>query len=180
MTAPPLESELLDAIGTTERLFLRRAAVSDAPFILNLVNDPDWLRYIGDKKVHSISDAERYLREGPMTLYEKHGVGLWTVLLRNSSQPVGLCGLLKRDYLDDFDLGFAFLPAFRRQGFAIEAAQSVLSYVRDEMKLQRLAAIVNRDNEPSSRLLKKLGFEFTGEQQLPMENKSVDLYHVKL
>jgi ribosomal-protein-alanine N-acetyltransferase len=167
-----------DAILTTERLILRKLAVSDAEFICELVNDPDWLKNIGDKNVHSAADAERYLTNGPMSLYEKHGVGLFAVDLRESGKPIGMCGLVKRDTLEDFDLGFAFLPAYRGQGFALEAARGVLQYVKEVMKLNRLAAIVNRDNEPSAQLLKKLGFEKTGEMQMAGETKSVDLYFV--
>jgi [ribosomal protein S5]-alanine N-acetyltransferase len=163
---------------TTKRLLLRRITKFDAEFICELVNDPDWLRNIGDKNVHSVADAEHYLKEGPITLYEKYGVGLWAVILCSTGKPIGMCGLVKRDALEDFDLGFAFLPVYRGQGFALEAAQGVLKYVKSEMKLERLAAIVNRDNEPSARLLKKLGFELTGEMQLAGDTKSVDLYYV--
>jgi ribosomal-protein-alanine N-acetyltransferase len=166
-------------IITSKRVTLRELTLGDAPFIIELVNDPDWLKYIGDKNVRSIADAERYLTNGPMSLYEKHSVGLWAVELRESREPIGMCGLVKRDALEDFDLGFAFLPKHRGLGYAYEASQGVLKYVNDVMKLKRLAAIVNRENAPSSSLLKKLGFEFQGEMQLPGETKSVDLYYLK-
>jgi [ribosomal protein S5]-alanine N-acetyltransferase len=162
-------------ILTTKRLGLRKLALSDAEFVIELVNDPDWLRNIGDKNVHSIADAERYLTNGPMSLYEKHGVGLWAVVLTESGLPIGMCGLVKRDALEDFDLGFAFLPAYRGKGYA---SQGVLQFVKEVMKLKRLAAIVNRDNAPSVKLLVKLGFELTGELQLPGETNSVNLYFV--
>jgi [ribosomal protein S5]-alanine N-acetyltransferase len=161
----------------TERFRLRPLTLADAEFIIDLVNDPDWLRYIGDKQVHSITDAERYLQQGPMSGYEKHGVGLWAVELHNGS-AIGMCGLVKRDLLPDFDLGFAFLPVHRGQGYAFEAAKSVLQYTREVLKLKQLAAIVSRDNESSARLLKKLGFNKTGELQMPGETTTVDLYHV--
>lgn len=165
---------------TADRISLRRLTLSDAEFVIELVNDSDWLRNIGDKNVHCIADAERYLRQGPMSLYEKLGVGLWAVVLQSTGELMGMCGLVKRDALEDFDLGFAFLPAYRGQGFAFEAARGVLSFVRDELKLKRLAAIVNPDNTPSVKLLKKLGFERTGEMQMPGDGKSVDLYYFDL
>lgn len=165
-------------ILTTERLELRNLALTDAEFIIELVNDPDWLRNIGDRNVHCIADAERYLTNGPMSLYEKLGVGLWAVVLREAGQCIGMCGLVKRDAFEDFDLGFAFLPKHRGQGFALEAAQGVLRYARTQMQLNRLAAIVNGDNAPSTRLLKKLGFERAGGLTLPGESKSVDLYYL--
>lgn len=165
-------------IITADRLSLRRLALSDVEFVIELVNDPDWLRNIGDKQVHCVADAERYLTNGPMALYAKHGVGLWAVVLQGASEPMGMCGLVKRDALEDFDLGFAFLPAYRGQGFALEAARGVLGFVRDELKLKRLAAIVNPDNTSSVKLLEKLGFERTGEMRMPGEAKSVDLFYV--
>jgi [ribosomal protein S5]-alanine N-acetyltransferase len=165
-----------DTIFATERLALRKLEFSDAEFIVELVNDPDWLKNIGDKNVHSIADAERYLKNGPMALYEKHDAGLWAIVLQESGNPIGMCGLVKRDALEDFDLGFALLPEYRGQGFALEAAWGVLKYVKETMKLNRLAAIVSRNNVPSARLLRKLGFERTGEMCLPGETTSVDLY----
>lgn len=165
-----------DTILATERLALRKLEFSDAVFICELVNDPDWLKNIGDKNVHSIADAERYLKSGPMALYEKHGAGLWAVVLLESDKLIGMCGLVKRDALEDFDLGFALLPEYRGQGFALEAARGVLKYVKEMMKLKRLAAIVSPDNMPSARLLLKLGFERTSDMCLPGETTSADLY----
>lgn len=171
---------MLNEIFTTGRLGLRKLALSDAKFIIELVNDHDWLRNIGDRNVHNIADAERYLSNGPMSLYEKLGVGLWAVVLRETGCCIGMCGLIKRETLEDFDLGFAFLPKFRGQGFAFESAQGVLRYARNEMQLHRLAAIVDRANLASTQLLKKLGFERTGELTMPGESNSVDLYYVNL
>jgi ribosomal-protein-alanine N-acetyltransferase len=165
-------------ILATERLALRKLALADAEFIIALVNDPAWLRNIGDRNVHCIADAERYLTNGPMSLYEKLGVGLWAVVLRETSQCIGMCGLIKRDALEDFDLGFAFLPVYRGQGYAMESASGVLRYAQEVMRLPRLAAIVNRENEPSIRLLQKLGFMLTGELQLPGESEQVNHYHL--
>lgn len=169
-----------DTIFTTDRLSVRSLNLDDAGFICELVNDPDWLRNIGDKHVHSIADAERYLANGPMSLYASHGVGLWAVEIRETGQTIGMCGLVKRDALEAFDLGFAYLPNYRGQGYALEAAWGVLRYVREEKQLSELAAIVDRENARSVRLLNKLGFEFFGEFQLAGESKSLDLYYVVL
>src|SRR5262245_42217627 len=95
----------------TSRLLLRRLTEDDAPFVLELVNDPDWLRYIGDKKVRNLVDACRYLQEGPLLMYQRCGHGLYAVELKSSGLLIGICGLIKREGLDDVDLGFAFLPA---------------------------------------------------------------------
>ncbi len=95
---------------STERLILRRLTTGDAEFIFELLNDPDFLRFIGDKGVRSLDDARGYILSGPVASYAQHGFGLWLVELKGSNTPVGICGLLKRDALDDVDIGFAFLP----------------------------------------------------------------------
>ena len=144
----------------TERLLLRHFDTGDAPFILALLNEPSFLRYIGDKKVRTLDDARQYILNGPVATYERHGFGLYQVELKDSHTPIGMCGLLKREELPQPDIGFAFLPDFWNKGFAFEAAAAVLNDARKRMKLDRVLAIVNPDNEPSIRLLEKLGFRF--------------------
>jgi len=144
----------------TERLILRRFTVDDAQFVLTLVNEPSFLRYIGDKKIRNLEDARQYILSGPVASYERHGFGLCLVELRDSHTPIGMCGLLKREELPQPDIGFAFLPDFWNKGFAFEAASAVLNDARERLKLATLLAIVNPDNEASIRLLGKLGFTF--------------------
>lgn len=143
----------------TQRLRLRRVTLHDAPFILKLVNDPDWLTYIGDKNVNNLEDAENYIKYGPLAMYEQFGFGLMLVELKHSAEPIGSCGLLQRDYLDCPDIGFAFMPAFRGQGYAYEAALGIM----DEAKAQhivRIAGLTSLNNEASMGLLRKLGMRF--------------------
>ena len=144
----------------TPRLVLSRLAPEDAPFILALLNDPAWLRYIGDRGVRTLDAARDYIVEGPMAMYAREGFGLWKTALRGSGEPIGLCGLIKRPSLDDVDLGFAFLPAHRRQGYGREAARACLDYARETAGLRRVVAIVSPDNADSRRLLAALGFAF--------------------
>ncbi len=144
----------------TERLILRHFNLDDATFILTLLNEPSFLRYIGDKKVRTLDDARQYILTGPRASYEQHGFGLYQVELKDSHTPVGMCGLLKRDDLPDADIGFAFLPDYWNQGFAFEAAAAVLNDARERLKLDRVLAIVNPDNDASIKLLEKLGFRF--------------------
>jgi RimJ/RimL family protein N-acetyltransferase len=151
------------SIAETERLRLREFAGGDAAFVVALVNDPAWLRFIGDRNVHTPDEARAYLANGPGRSYAKHGFGLYAVTLRTDGAPVGMCGLIKRDELDDVDLGFAFLPGARGQGYAREAAAAVLELARTKHGLARLVAIVAPDNEPSIRLLGDLGFIFERE-----------------
>src|SRR5690349_2031823 len=141
----------------TERLLLRRFTVDDAGFILTLLNEPAFLRYIGDKKVRNLDDARQYILNGPMASYEQHGFGLNCVEMRESRTPIGMCGLLKREELPDPDIGFALLAEFRNQGLAFEAAEAVL---KDAHNLPRILAITTLDNEASINLLERLGFRF--------------------
>src|SRR5678815_5161003 len=128
----------------TERLNLREFNVEDAPFLLSLVNDPAWLQYIGDRKVYSVEDAERYLLDGSMKSYVDHGFGFWKVELKDTGEAMGSAGLAKRDYLEDVDLGFAFLPAFRSQGYAQEAALSIIHFAKETLGMKDLVAITDK------------------------------------
>ena len=133
---------------------------ADAPFILVLLNDSDFLRYIGDKGVRTLDDARRYIAEGPMASYARFGFGLDVVCLKTGGTPVGICGLLKRDGLPGPDIGFAYLAPHRRAGYGYEAADACLSHAREALALTRVLAITSPDNTPSIRLLEKLGFGF--------------------
>lgn len=144
----------------TERLKLRWLHAGDAPFILELLNDPDWLRHIGDRGVRNLADARAYISEGPMAMYRDHGCGLYAVDRRVSGATVGLCGVLCRETLDDPDIGFAFLPAHRGRGYAYESAVAVLGYARSVLGMRRIVAVVSPGNDSSVKLLEKLGFGF--------------------
>lgn len=152
---------------TTPRLNLRHFTESDAFFILSLLNDPDWLRFIGDKKVRTPDDARLYLRNGPITMYAHFGLGLWSVDLKDSGTPIGMCGLIQREGVADVDLGFAFLPAFRAQGYALEAASATLAYGQDSLGLKRIVGFTNPDNASSVRLLEKIGMQLERTVTLP-------------
>jgi RimJ/RimL family protein N-acetyltransferase len=166
------------AVETT-RLILRRFTLEDAPFILTLVNDPDWLRYIGDKNVRTMADAVRYLEKGPINMYRGLGFGLYAVELKEDGTPIGMCGLLKRDMLDDVDLGFALLPEFRGRGYAGEAAAATLAHGR-ALGLKRIVAIATPDNDASARLLKRLGFAFERVFETPDNPERLQLYGIDL
>lgn len=155
----------------TERLLLRKLTRDDAEFILDLLNQPSFLRYIGDKGVRNIEDAVRYLETGPLASYERVGFGLYLVELKKTGAPIGLCGLLKRDTLPDADVGFALLPDYRSQGYAFEAASAVMTYGREVLGLRRILAITSPDNHDSIRLLEKIGLRFEGLVTLPEQGE---------
>jgi RimJ/RimL family protein N-acetyltransferase len=160
----------------TPRLHIAPLTLDDAAFILELVNDPDWLRFIGDKHVHSIADAETYLRNGALAMYERHGVGLCRVDRRSDNAPVGMCGLIRREGLDDVDIGFAFLARYRGQGLACEAARATLNYGYCALGLTRIVAITSPANERSARLLEKIGLRFERMIRLSPQSAEVCLY----
>lgn len=143
----------------TRRLRLRELTVDDADFILAQLSDPDFVRYVADRGVRDLTAARAYITSGPIASYARHGFGLRVVETKATDTPIGICGLIKRDGLDDVDLGYAFLPPFRRQGFAHEAANAVMAYARG-LGFARVVAIVAPDNAPSIGLLSKLGFHY--------------------
>jgi RimJ/RimL family protein N-acetyltransferase len=144
----------------SERLRLRPLGAADAAFVLRLLNDPDWLRYIGDRGVRTLEDAERYIADGPVAMYGQHGFGILAVEAKEEPAPIGICGLLKRETLPDVDIGFAFLPEFRGRGYALEAARATLSWARDGLGLARVIAITAADNVRSRALLEKIGLRY--------------------
>ena len=144
----------------TARLRLRRLTVADAAFIFGLVNDPAWLRFIGDRGVRNLADAQNYILKAPVASYEKYGFGLWLAELKAGGAPIGMCGLIQRDTLPDVDIGFAFLPEFRGQGYATEAGRATMAYGRTTLGLKRIVAITSPDNDGSIKVLEKLGLRF--------------------
>jgi RimJ/RimL family protein N-acetyltransferase len=160
----------------TERLSLRKFTVDDAQFILRLLNEPSFIRYIGDKQVRNLEGAEAYILNGPVASYERNGFGLYLVALRESYTPIGMCGFLKREELPDPDLGFAFVPEFWSKGFALEAAAALLRDARERLKLQRILAITSLDNEASIKLLERLGFRVERVTQLAADLEPVKLF----
>jgi RimJ/RimL family protein N-acetyltransferase len=160
----------------TKRLSLRQFIVDDAQFILRLLNEPSFLRYIGDKQVRNLKDAEAYILNGPVASYERNGFGLYLVELRESYTPIGMCGFLKREELPDPDIGFAFLPEFWSKGFAFEAGRALLQDARERLRLQRILAITSLDNDASIKLLERLGFRFERITQLAADREQVKLF----
>ena len=158
----------------TGRMALRRLTVADAPFIRDLVNEPSWIRHIGDRGVRTEDDARAYLVKGPMAMYQRYGFGLWLCEAKASGEPLGICGLIKRETLEDVDIGFAFLPRFWGQGYAHEAAAATLAYGREVLELDRIVAITSPDNVPSIRLLEKLGLRL--EKSFEMNGMPTQLF----
>lgn len=163
----------------TARLVLREIDDRDAAFIAELLNDPDFVANIGDRGVRTPADARAYIRKGPAASYARHGFGLWLVQRKDGGTPIGICGLLKRDALDDVDIGFAYLPLYRRAGYAFEAAAAVLEYARTVLGLPRVVAIVSVGNTASVALLRRLGFSFERIVQVADEGPPLELFAIE-
>ena len=160
----------------TGRLGLRELDVHDAEFMLALLNDPDFIRHVGDRGVRTIEGAREYIVKGPMQSYARNGFGLYLVELKETGVKLGICGLVKREGLTDIDIGFGFLPQYRSNGYAIEAATAVMAQAKDELRLARVVAITSQDNERSGNVLLKLGLKFEKMIRFPGEEKQIRLY----
>ncbi|HMB91583.1 MAG TPA: GNAT family N-acetyltransferase [Rhodothermales bacterium] len=160
----------------TGRLVLRKLTSNDAAFILDLLNQLSFIRYVGDKGVRTLEDARHFIESGPVQSYQRYGFGLYLVEEKQSATPMGICGLLKRETLEDFDLGFAFLPTYWSQGYATEAGQAVLNAAKANHGLHRVVAITNVDNHASMSVLGRLGFAFEGMMQMAEEKPEIRLF----
>lgn len=160
----------------TERLTLRLQTTDDADFILELMNDPSWLQFIGDRGLRTVEDAREYIMNGPIRMYEQFGFCLYLVERNEDQSPVGICGLVKRDSLEDVDIGFAFLPTYWGKGYAYEAASAVLAYGLDTLGLKRIVAITSQDNYASAKLLEKVGLKFERLVQLSNDEEELRLF----
>ena len=159
----------------TPRLVLRELDADDAAFILELLNENDFVRYIGDKGVRTLADAREYIAKGPVDSYVRNGFGLYAACLRDGT-ALGICGLVKRDGLTAPDLGFAFLSRHRSKGYALESAQAVLERGREVFKLRRILAVTTADNHRSIGLLEKAGFEYEGMIRLGDDAEELKLF----
>jgi RimJ/RimL family protein N-acetyltransferase len=164
----------------TERLILRALSPQDAEFILALLNDPSYIHNIGDRKVRTVEGARTYIRKGPMASYTNNGFGLRLVELKETHEPIGICGLIKRETLDDVDIGYAFLPRFWSKGYATESAMAVKVFARDILGLKRMVGITDPENMGSIHVLEKLGMKFEKMVKLSADDIELKLFSMDL
>ena len=170
----------------TERLVLREIVESDAEFILDLVNQPSFIKYIGDRKVKTLERAREVIENTYRKSYQDFGYGLWAVELKEDAESenqnpkskirIGICGFVRRDSLPEADIGFAFLPQFEKKGYAFESASAAMTYGREKLNLKKVLAITTQDNASSVRLLEKLGFRFERLIKLPHDAEMLNLF----
>lgn len=148
-------------IAQTNRLQLSKITVDDAPFILELMNSPHWIKYIGDRNVRTVEDAENYLKNRTLKSYDTHGFGFYKIQVKAENlKPIGTCGLVKREELDDVDIGFSLLPDYEGKGYGFEASNEILKLAKNKFKLKKISAITLPSNVNSIKLLEKLGLSY--------------------
>ncbi len=160
----------------TERTILREIVETDAAFVLDLLNQPSFIKYIGDRNVRTVEAARDYIESRFTEGYRKFGFGMWAVELKETGDVIGLCGFVKRDALPDADVGFAFLPQFERCGYGFETASAAMRFGQEKLNFARVLAITSKDNDASGKLLGKLGFEFERLIRLANDDEELKLY----
>ena len=164
----------------TERLRLKPVTVDDAALMLAVWNDPAFIRHVTDRGIRTLEQSREAIREGAQKLFEDFGYGPYCMSLKSDGSMIGICGLFKRDNLEDPDIGFSVLPDFCARGFAGEAAQAVVAYARDTLRISTLTAIVSPNNAPSIGLIEKLGLTFERMVIMPGDDDAICLYSMAL
>lgn len=173
MGVPQTGSSAMKIVMNTERLTLREIELEDAPFIFELMNEPPWIQFIGDRGIRTLADARGFISDRLRPSYSRDGFGFWLVELAADPTPLGICGLIKRPGLEYVDLGFALCERYWGKGYARESSEAVIDFAREQAGLEHLAAIVNPDNDRSARLLESLGMEF--QEIIQLEGEDIDL-----
>ena len=164
----------------TERLRLREFDSTDGELIFELLNSPGWLKYIGSRSIATIEDAVNYIETKLQKGYRESGFGFYLVELKATGVKTGMCGLVKREGLDDVDIGFALLPQYENKGYAYESSMAVIQYAKNKLKINKLAAITMPSNLTSVKLLEKLGMKFDKKISLPGDPEELFLYKMEL
>jgi len=170
----------MDYPGKTERLQLRRLTLDDADLMLAVWNDPAFIRFVGDRGIRTLEEAQQAMLDGPLMLYEKYGYGPYRVALKDDDTEIGICGIFRRDGLDEPDIGFSTLPEFCGRGYAYEAACAVVEFARTRLRIPVLTAIVSPDNAASVGLIRKLGLSFERMYLWPDSDEEVAIYSMQL
>ena len=177
-----INEQTLETFQTFEtvRLLLRPTSYEDAPFILELLNTPEWLQFIGDRNVKTIKAAEEYISTRMMPQLQRLGYGNYTVIRKSDGAKLGSCGLYDREGLEGIDIGFAFLKEYGGQGYAFEAASKVKEAAFHVFGIKQINAITTKDNFASQKLLEKLGLKYTKLVKLPNDDEELMFYELAL
>ena len=162
----------------TDRLILKPTDQSDAPFVFQLMNSPKWIKFIGDRNIHSLQDAENYIKQKMDPQLHRLGFGNFTMMLKTDGTKIGSCGLYDREGLEGLDIGFAIMEAYENNGYAYEASTKVLSLGLNEFGYSKISAITTKDNYSSQKLIEKLGLSFKEIIKLPEDEEELMLYEI--
>lgn len=164
-------------ISETERLLISKVTLLDAPFFVKLMNTPNWLKYIGDRNIKTVEDAQENLKNGILKSYSDNEFGFYKILLKSENNKIiGTAGLIKREELNDVDIGFGFLPEYESKGFGYEVSIEIMQLAKEVFKLKKVVAITNPDNHNSIKLLRKLGLVFEKKVNPFEEDKELLLF----
>lgn len=163
----------------TERLIIRPTNKSDATFIYELLNTPKWIKYIGDRNIKSIKDAEQYITVKMLPQLEKLGYSNNTVIRKIDQIKIGTCGLYNREGVEGVDIGFAFLPQYENKGYAYESTSNLITFAQNEFNIQKISAITLPENKSSQKLLRKLGLKFIEMIKIPNDDADLCLFQRK-
>ncbi|GAB3703801.1 GNAT family N-acetyltransferase [Spirosoma flavus] len=165
---------------STDRLIIRKLALEDASFIIELLNTPGWLQFIGDRGIRTLNDAQAYIQNSALKNYEELGYGPYLIHHKADNQLIGMSGLFKRETLDYPDVGFALMPDYMANGYGYEAASAVIEYAKSALQLPRVYGITNPSNNQSIKLLKKLGMILEGSFAFGPEKKETLLFKYEM
>ncbi|MCA0152887.1 GNAT family N-acetyltransferase [Winogradskyella vincentii] len=160
----------------TQRLIVRPITIEDAPFVLELMNTPKWIKFIGDRNVHSVEEAEGYIKEKALPQLKTHGHTNNVVIRKKDGTKMGTCGIYHREGTDEVDIGFAFLPPYEGKGYAYEASSELMKFAKNQLKLNTIQAYTLEENTASRKLLERLGLELIGTGYLPNNNEELLMY----
>jgi len=163
----------------TERLMLKSTSEEDAAFLYELMNCPKWIKYIGDRNIHTIDNAKEYIKDKMTPQLERLGYANYTLIRKSDYKKIGTCGLYDRKGINGIDIGFAFLPEYEKKGYAFEAADKIKNVAFQLFGIKELSAITLKDNSASQKLLEKIGLKLTGTTTLPNDNVELLLYNIK-
>lgn len=160
----------------TERVLLQEVTSEDKSFLFELMNTASWIQYIGDRNIRTVEDAEEYIEKNIRKAYQEYGLGMYKMVSKENDKPMGLCGLLKRDYLNSIDIGFAILPEYEGKGYTYEAAKAVRDFGFNTLKTEKIAGITMEENVKSRKLLEKLGLKYVGMVRTSPDTEEIMLY----
>ena len=163
-------------ILNTERLVISKFTLNEASFIIELMNDKDWIQNIGDRGVRTLDDAENYIKDKFLASYDKYGFGFYVITLKSTKERIGTVGLIDRDGIEGVEIGYGMLPAFRGKGYALEAAKAIFNHAQNTFRIDKIVAIVNPNNKGSIHLLEKLGLRYEKMVRLSGETKDIKYF----